>query len=140
MPPGQENPAVRYCQEIQHVFSGIVERFIDFSPILEKACRCWRNMIFSYRIAIAPLLPDIMTQLALGFNASKQGCFLWATAAIVREFADGKENVDEAVSSEVFRLFQQQSTAFLRTLNDILPEELPDGKSNIEISIDIIGT
>ncbi len=126
--PGQPNPAVNYCQEILPVLSALVENFITFPPLLERVCRCWRYMLFSYRTAMTPLLPSLAEKLVAGFAASRQGCFLWATDAIIREFAQGKSGVDHSSNDAVYQFFEQQATTFLRALNDVPPEELPDGQ------------
>lgn len=75
-----------------------------------------------------PLLPELANQLSAGFEKSRQGCFLWATGSIIREFSQGGEGVDSTMSSAVFQFFEQQATTFLRILNDLPPEELPDCK------------
>lgn len=85
-------------------------------------------MIISYRTAMIPLLPSLAQSLAAGFEASREGCFLWATDAVVREFAEGAELVDKATSQAVYQFFEQQSVAFLRILNELPPEQLPDGQ------------
>ncbi|KAH8423731.1 nuclear import receptor MTR10 [Aspergillus melleus] len=123
---GEENPAVKYCGEILPIMTTIALNFTESTPILERVCRCWRNMIISYRTAMTPLLPTLADSLANGFQASREGCFLWATDAVVREFSEGAEFVDPATSNAVFRFYEQQATAFLRTLNDLPPENLPD--------------
>jgi len=128
--PSQPNPAVQYCQEIFPVLAAIAENFNNFTPILERVCRCWRHMVLSYRTAIAPLLPGLAEKLAQGFATSRQGCFLWATDSIVREFTDDAPNVSTETTEAVFNFFQQQATNFLRALNDLPPEELPDGESD----------
>lgn len=125
---GEENPAVKYCGEILPIMTTIALNFTESTPILERVCRCWRNMIISYRTAMTPLLPTLAESLANGFQASREGCFLWATDAVVREFSEGAEFVDPMTSSAVFQFYEQQATAFLRTLNDLPPENLPDGK------------
>ncbi|RQM07949.1 hypothetical protein DH86_00000830, partial [Scytalidium sp. 3C] len=89
---GQENPAVKYCQEIFPVLSTILDNFLDFSPVCERISRCWRYMVISYRTAMAPLLPEMANKLASGFTTSRQGCFLWVTSAILREFSDDREH------------------------------------------------
>jgi transportin-3 len=124
--PGEANPAVKYCQEIFPVLSAIAENFATCVPVLERVCRCWRYMVFSYRTAAAPLLPQLAEKLQAGFAASRQGCFLWATDAIVREFSEGKEDIDQSTVEAIFQFFEQQATTFLRALNDLAPEELPD--------------
>ncbi|KAI4204854.1 MAG: hypothetical protein LQ350_000920 [Teloschistes chrysophthalmus] len=124
--PQEENPAVKYCQEILPVLSTIAENFTDSTPILERVCRCWRYMVLSYRTAILPLLPTLAQQLASGFENSRQGCFLWATDSVLREFAEGAEFVDPSTSQAIYNFFEQQALAFLRIMNDLPAEELPD--------------
>ena len=77
-----------------------------------------------------PLLPTLAHDLAAGFQASKEGCYLWATDAIVREFSEGAENVDRTTSDAVYQFFEQQAVAFLRILNALPPQDLPDGKTS----------
>ena len=83
-------------------------------------------MVISYRTATAPLLGALATSIAEGFEASRQGCFLWATDAVIREFSYGAEFVDDATSENVFRFFAQQATVFFRILTELQPVELPD--------------
>lgn len=124
--PGQENPAVKYCQEIFPVLATILDNFINFTPICERICRNWRYMIISYRTAMAPLLPQMANQLAQGFANSKQGCFLWVTSAILREFSEDREHVDEQTTDAIYNFFEMQSTAMLQMMSDLPPTDLPD--------------
>ncbi|KAL9125396.1 MAG: hypothetical protein Q9217_005397 [Psora testacea] len=124
--PSGENPAVKYCQEILPVMSAIAENFTACVPILERVCRCWRYMVLSYRTAILPLLPTLAQQLATGFENSRQGCFLWATDSVLREFANGAEFVDATTSQHIYNFFEQQALAFLRIMNELPPGDLPD--------------
>lgn len=124
--PSDENPAVKYCQEILPVMAAIAENFTSSTPILERVCRCWRYMVLSYRTAVLPLLPTLAQQLASGFENSRQGCFLWATDSVLREFADGAEFVDATTSQAIYNFFEQQALAFLRIMNDLPPSDLPD--------------
>jgi transportin-3 len=124
--PGEENPAVQYCKEIFPILATVIDTFIDCSPICERVCRTWRNMIISYRTAMAPLLPEMANKLASGFAISRQGCFLWVTSAILREFSEDREHVNEATTNAIYTFFEAQSTTMLRMMSDLLPAELPD--------------
>ena len=124
--PNEVNPAVTYCKEILPALSGIAKHFTNSVPILERVCRCWRYMIISYRTATAPLLGELANSIAEGFQASRQGCFLWATDAVIREYSYGAEFVDQDTSDNVFRFFTQQVTVFLRILTELDPNEAPD--------------
>ncbi|KAF2722007.1 ARM repeat-containing protein [Polychaeton citri CBS 116435] len=124
--PSKPHPVTPYCEEILPILGAIAERFADFVPILERVCRCWRYMILSYRTHTAPMLPALATRLAAGFTASRQGCFLWATDSIVREFSEVTEYTPPETINDVYHFYEQQATTFLRALNDLAPEELPD--------------
>ncbi len=124
--PGQENPAVKYWQEVFPILATVLDNFLNFSPICERVCRCWRNMVISYRTAMAPLLPEMATKLATGFSASREGCFLWVTSAILREFASEREHVDQATIDNIYSFFEAQTTAFLRVMTELQPKDLPD--------------
>lgn len=124
--PNVENPAVKYCQEILPALSEISKHFTRSVPILERICRCWRSMIISYRTATAPMLGDLANSIAEGFQASRQGCFLWATDAVIREYSYGAEFVDQATSENVFQFFAAQVTVFLRIISELNPNEAPD--------------
>lgn len=124
--PGQEHPAVKYCEEIFPTLGNIITHFNKSVPILERVCRCWRYMVLSYRTAMRPLLPSLAAKLTEGFDNSRQGCFLWATASIVREFSQGMEEVDAGMANDVYQFYEQQAKTFLRILSDLPPEELPD--------------
>ncbi|KAF2091580.1 ARM repeat-containing protein [Saccharata proteae CBS 121410] len=126
VPQGQPNPAVSYCQEIFPVLAGLAEKFVAFNPVLERICRCWRYMVMSYRADIRPLIPQLAHQLVTGFSTSRQGCFLWATGSIVREFAEDFNGVDAGTSADVYRFYEQQATIFLTVLSASPPEDIPD--------------
>ena len=124
--PGEENQAVKYWQEVFPILSAVLENFISFSPICERVCRCWRNMIISYRTAISPLLGEMANKLATGFNTSREGCFLWVTSAILREFSEDREHVDQGTTDNIYSFFEAQTTTFLRVMTELQPRELPD--------------
>lgn len=123
----QPNPAVTYCQEIFPALAALAENFKDFMPILERVCRCWRYMVLSYRTAMQPLLPELATKLVSGFRVTRQGCFLWTSDSILREFsADAEPPVDAATARSVFSFYEEQAKTFLRALNDVPPDDVPD--------------
>ncbi|KAK5660546.1 hypothetical protein OQA88_13096 [Cercophora sp. LCS_1] len=126
VPIGAENPAVKYWQEVFQVISTILASFIDFVPICERICRSWRSMIISYRTAITPLLAPLANNLAEGFAKSKQGCFLWATSAILREFSEDREHVEDGIAENIYVFFEAQATNMLRMMSELEPIDLPD--------------
>jgi transportin-3 len=75
---------------------------------------------------MASLLPQMANKLATGFALSKQGCFLWVTSAILREFSEDREHVDESTTDAIYAFFEAQSTAMLHMMSDLPPQDLPD--------------
>ena len=126
IPSNEENPAVKYWQEVFPILSTILENFITFVPICERICRSWRFMVISYRTAITPLLGPLANKLAAGFAQSKQGCFLWATSAILREFSEDREHVEDGITDSIYVFFEAQATSVLRIMSDLPPVDLPD--------------
>ncbi|KAI1810036.1 exportin 1-like protein [Poronia punctata] len=129
LPPvekGEEDPAIKYWQEVFPILSKILTSFLDFSPICERVCRCWRLMVIAHRGAMAPILPAMANELAGGFANSRQGCFLWVTGAILREFSDDREHVEPAMTENIYAFFEAQATNVLRFLSNLTPQELPD--------------
>ncbi|KAJ4864836.1 exportin 1-like protein domain-containing protein [Trichoderma breve] len=98
--PGEENPAVKYWQEIFPILSTVLDNFLTFSPICERVCS--------------------------GFNVSREGCFLWVTSAILREFSEAREHVDPSITENIYTFFEAQMTTFLRVMTELQPKELPD--------------
>ncbi|KAK1752159.1 armadillo-type protein [Echria macrotheca] len=126
VPSNVENPAVKYWQGVFHILSTILANFITFVPICERICRCWRFMVISYRTAMTPLLAPLANNLAEGFEKSKQGCFLWATAAILREFSEDREHVPDNIADSIYIFFEAQATSMLRMMSTLPPIDLPD--------------
>ena len=126
--PGETNQAVVYCQEILPVLAKIAETFTESVAVLERLCRCWRHMVLAYRTAILPLLEELATQISTGFEKTRQGCVLWATDSVLREFALGAEFVAPETSQAIYRFFEQQAFAVLHIMNDLPPQDLPDGE------------
>jgi len=126
VPIGAPNPAVKYWEEVFPILSTILGNFIDFIPICERICRSWRFMVISYRTAMTPLLGPLANNLAEGFAKSKQGCFLWATSAILREFSEDREHVEDGIAENIYIFFEAQATNMLRMMSDLPPIDLPD--------------
>ncbi|KAI1275685.1 exportin 1-like protein [Xylaria sp. FL0933] len=129
LPPvekGEEDPAITYWQEVFPVLAKVLTNFLDCPPICERVCRCWRLMVIAHRGAMSPILPAMANELANGFLNSRQGCFLWVTGAILREFADDRDRVEAAMTENIYNFFEAQATNVLRFLSELTPQELPD--------------
>lgn len=74
-----------------------------------------------------PLLPLLAEKLVVCFEKSHQGCFLWVSGAVVREFVDD-DLVDEATKMAVYSFLERQCLSMFRILNGNRPEDMPDGK------------
>ena len=85
-------------------------------------------MVISQRTAVLPMLGELAAQMAAGFEETRQGCFLWATGAVLREFASDNEEVDPSTSKAAYDFFEQQAFAFLKIMDQLPPQDLPDGK------------
>lgn len=139
VPSDQPHPAVKYCEEIIPVLSALIERFVDFVPILERTCRCWRHMVLSYRNSSAPLLAILPQKLVEGFKETRQGCFLWAADSIIREFSEHSEEPDQSILQAIVPFYEQLANTFLTALTEVSGEQLPDMIEDFfRLSMDVI--
>ncbi|KAF3921205.1 Transportin-3 [Orbilia brochopaga] len=122
---GQDNPAVRFWAEVFPVVTRILENFIDHPAICERVSKFYRTLLISYRTAMLPLLPALAEKLAACFQKSRQGCFLWVTGSVIREFSD-EELVDENTREAVYQFLEQQCWIMFKILNDESPKDIPD--------------
>lgn len=83
-------------------------------------------MVISHRTAMEPLLPELAHKLAICFEKSGHGCFLWVTAAILREFSEDRDNVAPATTEAIYDFFETQARTTLRMMSSLEPRELPD--------------
>jgi len=72
------------------------------------------------------MLPLMADKLSTGFEISKQGCFLWVTSAILREFSEDREHVNEGTTESIYAFFEAQSKKMMQMMNDLPPRDLPD--------------
>ncbi|KAG0637348.1 armadillo-type protein [Tuber brumale] len=125
VPQGTLNPMIRFWSGLIPVLGTILDNFVEFSPVCERVSRCYRTMLVSYRTDMLPLLPQLAEKLVACFQKSHQGCFLWVTGAVIREFAD-EELVDEATRASVYQFLEQQCLNMFRLLNTKAATEIPD--------------
>ncbi|KAF3922896.1 Transportin-3 [Dactylellina cionopaga] len=123
--PDKENPAVRFWAEVFPVVTTILETFIAHPAICERVSKFYRTLLISYRTAMLPLLPPLAEKLATCFGKSKQGCFLWVTGSIIREFSD-EESVDQNTREAVYQFLQQQCWTMFKILAEESPKDIPD--------------
>jgi len=72
------------------------------------------------------MLPGLADKLVAGFAATRQGCFLWATDSIVREFSEHAEGMNQELANAVMHFYERQASTSLQVLNDVPAEQLPD--------------
>ncbi|KAK6356642.1 Nuclear import receptor [Orbilia javanica] len=123
--PDKENPMVRFWTDVFPVVTTILETFIAYPAICERVSKFYRTLLISYRTAMLPLLPVLAEKLATCFQKSKQGCFLWVTGSVIREFND-EEFVDQNTREAIYQFLQQQCWSMFKILSEEQPKDIPD--------------
>lgn len=123
--PNEDNPMIRYWASVFDVMASILQRYITCVPICERISRFFRFLVVSYRTGTAPLLTKLAPLLIQAFQQSHEGCFLWVSAAVIREFGD-EQTVGEATVLATFDFLQQQCAAMLQVLQEKEPRQISD--------------
>ncbi|KAK8932152.1 hypothetical protein VCV18_000685 [Metarhizium anisopliae] len=138
-----------FCTDCRNLLSGQVlqlqtfyDQILDKLPDLskEEITEGVANVVAvqpvdeTYRLLKTYADPLVQRLMAKANNASNEegklalaeGCFLWVTSAILREFSEDREHLDQATTENIYTFFEAQTTAFLRVMADLQPKDLPD--------------
>ncbi|ORY83698.1 armadillo-type protein [Protomyces lactucae-debilis] len=122
---GDAHPCVAAFSELWPAISTLLDRNGSHPLIAERTCRFMKEFVSHYRRHALPLLPVMAEKLAAGFATHQQGCYLWASGACIREFADAEYNAPETVDA-VWSFVEGQSVGMFKLLSTTTPESIPD--------------
>jgi transportin-3 len=122
--PNEDHPAVRLLSELWPVLCGTLNVFGSISFISESVAKNFKNIIYSYRIHSQPLLAPMAEILVSSFEKYENGCFLWASGAIVRQF--GHEEISDEVKHGIWAFVETQCINTFRVLEKNKPNDIPD--------------
>jgi transportin-3 len=123
--PSEAHPCVAAFSEIWPALAQLLDRNGSHSHIAERCCRFIKEFVSHYRRHTLALLPAIAEKLAAEFATYKQGCYLWASGACVREFSDPQHNSGETVDA-VWAFVEGQSVGMFKLLSTTAPASIPD--------------
>jgi transportin-3 len=122
--PIQEHPAVHLLSELWPALTDTLNIFGSVQYISESVAKCFKNIIYAYRIHSLPLLGPMAEILVSSFESYEYGCFLWASGAIVRQF--GHEDVEDEVRFAIWQFVERQCINTFRLLEKNKPNDIPD--------------
>jgi transportin-3 len=122
--PSQEHPAVHLLSDLWPVLTETLNIFGSTQYISESVAKCFKNIIYAYRIHSLPLLGPMAEILVTSFERYEYGCFLWASGAIVRQF--GHEDVEDDVRSAIWQFVERQCINTFHLLEKNKPNDIPD--------------
>lgn len=122
--PTQEHPAVHLLSELWPALTETLKIFGSIQYISESVVKCFKNIIYAYRIHSLPLLGPMVEILVSSFERYEYGCLLWASGAIVRQF--GNEDVDDEVRFAIWQFVERQCINMFRLLEKNKPNDIPD--------------
>lgn len=120
----QEHPAVQLLMELWPALSVTLDVFGSIQYVSESVSKCFKNLIYSYRIHTLPLLGPMAEKLVAAFERYEYGCFLWVSGAIVRQF--GHEEVEDDVRRAIWLFVERQCVNTFRLLENNQPNDIPD--------------
>jgi transportin-3 len=122
------HPAVTLIQNLCWIpLCKILDTFGSHQFVSESVAKCFKNIIYSYRIHSLPLLGPMAEKLVWCFEKYEYGCFLWVSGAIVRQF--GLEKTDGETQYAIWQFVERQCVNTFRLLELHKPNEIPDRKN-----------
>lgn len=110
----------------------VVETRGGAPKVAERAAKLIRKSVLNFKRYFINALPTITALLITAFRSYRHGCFLWASAAIVREFTvdDESYEADEIIKlspqtlSDVWKFAVDQIQAFVESYTSTTPPDL----------------
>ncbi|CEJ00632.1 hypothetical protein RMCBS344292_14684 [Rhizopus microsporus] len=91
VPLGQPHPCINFINELWPVFDLTLTQFGGVNTICEPLCKCFVEMIRSYRQHLLPLVPQIMERMVKAFEATGHGVYVWVAQKLVVNFIQQQE-------------------------------------------------
>lgn len=102
----------------------IIEKFGKSSKVSERCIKFIRKCIQNFKRFLIPSLKAIENLLVEGFKNFKFGCYLWCSGALIKEFNEDNEVIDEFIEidsnvlNDVWNFSLQQIKLFIDLYND----------------------
>ncbi|ORX60507.1 ARM repeat-containing protein [Hesseltinella vesiculosa] len=122
IPAQQPHPCVEFIKELWPVLTSCLSNFGDDTTVSEPLCHCFKRFISSYKLHLAPLLPQLLESIVLGFDATMKSEYLWVAGKIVRQYA---EDSSEAAAI-CFQLVERLSQSLFPKLTLQKLDAIPD--------------
>ena len=121
----QEHPAVNLVRDLCWVpLCNTLDNFGRHQFISESVAKNFKNIVYSYRSHGLPLLAPMAEKLVTSFEDYGYGCFLWASGAIVRQFAH--EEIDDETKFAIWQFVERQCLNAFNLLGKNKPNDIPD--------------
>lgn len=111
-PIGTADPVAKFVQEVLPVLSGLVEKYGSESiEISERYCKFIRSAVLNLRTHLLEIVPSLANQIAIKFNETHYGCYMWVSGAIIREYSI--DELPESVIDTIWTFSKQLMETFI---------------------------
>lgn len=128
VPLGSPDPVVKFIENVIPVLNELIDRFGNASiEISERYCKFVRSSILNVRSHLMNDIPALAEKIAIKFEQTHFGCYLWVSGAIVREYS--VDEIPENVFNLVWAFVEQLMASFINNYStEIAPNvrEHPD--------------
>lgn len=111
-------------QEVLPLIYSIIDKYGKSSKVSERCIKFIRKCIQNFKRFLIPSLKSIETLLIEGFKKYKYGCYLWASGALIKEFSEDDDDIDEFIKidsstmSDVWAFALEQIKTFIKLYSD----------------------
>lgn len=128
IPEGAEHPMAKYVADVFPVIVTVLNAHGASLYVAERSSKLIKTSLHSSGVHLAPLLPSIANTLVAEFEKSHYGSYLWASGAVLREFADEIDTpVPEETLEAIWQFSYRQCASFFVYLSSLgSPNDVPD--------------
>ncbi|ODQ44204.1 hypothetical protein PICMEDRAFT_179368 [Pichia membranifaciens NRRL Y-2026] len=110
--------------EVLPMIFAVIQKYGKSSKVSERCIKFIRKCIQNFRRFMIPSLKSIEGLLVEGFQNYKFGCYLWCSGALIKEFSEDDDDIDEFIKidpstmGDVWVFAQEQIKTFIKIYRD----------------------
>ncbi|RLN06093.1 hypothetical protein BBJ28_00004675 [Nothophytophthora sp. Chile5] len=109
---GEPHPLVLLTEQVWPLFNQMLALYRGHDELVERVCRCYKRILRTCGMQIAPLLPQLVDNLLAFYQAEPKSSYLYSASMVLKFFAHSHGS---SSSSEMELLFARMLIALTET-------------------------
>ncbi|KAL8015322.1 putative armadillo-like helical, exportin-1/Importin-beta [Plasmopara halstedii] len=121
---GERHPLVMLTEQLWPLFNQILTVYRGHDELVERVCRCYKRILRTCALQIAPLLPQLVDNLLMFYQAEPKSSYLYTASMVLKFTADSNSTDLNSLFARMIYTLIEKTTPIFASVNDM--EAHPD--------------